>query len=201
MEIVCVIACLLQDHNREKILENIQSNIEKLSIDKYVILAQCFKDSEFEIFKNKDNVELIGNYDYARGFVDCKNDLFHYFYKSNYDYALLLDANCTVSKTTLNSHLTLLNAIRNYEIEPDLVTVSIGVLPDTDRAELNKSNDYFEYLTLLDANQKKYQRNQNEMYFTYLKNISKFYNKEIFIPNECHCHIGLFEDVYFISLL
>lgn len=200
MKTVCVlIPCLMRDNNRAVNTKYILRNVSLMKADKYIVYSQCFNDIDYHNLSN-DSIEIIGNYQEPQGFVKTRNDLLQYFYSSDYDYAIWLDANSNITSSTFNSYLTLLDAIRNEKVDIDCAFSSIGIMNSQERINLASNDDYFDLLKLLPANRYSI-RNCAWLHCCFMKNIYKYYMQTVFINSNCDPKIGLPEDAYLSTLL
>ena len=192
MKIMLLMPCLMLENNREKNIEAQKFALENYKgIDKFVIYDQCYTEKDY-----LQGVTYIGNTKYKEGFIKPRNELLKYFYNSDYDYAVWMDANKTVSKTALNDFNTLIDAIKNDKIELDAIFSTIGINISPERMEIKKRPDYFKYIYLL-------YKIRGYYYFhgMFMKNYKKYYDDEIYISDKCDVWKGLNEDVYFAILL
>ena len=190
-KIVMLIPCMMMETNREKNLEAQNYALENYKgIDQIVIYDQCFQDGDFI-----DGIEYIGHQSQGQGFIKSRNELLKWFYKSDYDYAIWMDGNKTVSKTSLNDFNTLIDAVKNEKIDLDFIFSTIGINISQERMEIKKRPDYFKYIYLL------YKvRGYYWFHGLFMKNISKYYDDELYISEKCDVWKGLNEDIYFAIL-
>lgn len=190
-KIVMLIPCMMMETNREKNLEAQNYALENYKgIDQIVIYDQCFQDGDFI-----DGIEYIGHQSQGQGFIKSRNELLKWFYKSDYDYAIWMDGNKTVSKTSLNDFNTLIDAVKNEKIDLDFIFSTIGINISQERMEIKKRPDYFKYIYLL------YKvRGYYWFHGLFMKNISKYYDDELYISEKCDVWEGLNEDIYFAIL-
>lgn len=191
-KIMMLVPCLMLDTNREKNIEAQKYMIKKYKgIDKYVVYDQCYTKED-----KLNGIKYIGNQKERQGFIKSRNELLKYFYNSDYDYAIWMDGNKTVSKTSLNDFNTLINAIKNEKVDLDVIFSTIGINISPERMELKKRPDYFKNIYLL------YKIHGYEYFHgMFMKNFKKYYNDELYISDECDVWKGLNEDVYFSILL
>lgn len=192
MKIMLLMPCLMLENNRQKNLEAQKFALENYKgIDKFVIYDQCYQKNDY-----LTGVTYIGNKKDKQGFITPRNDLLKYFYESDYDYAVWMDANKTVSKTALNDFNTLIDSIKNDKVDVDAIFSTIGINISSERIEVKKRPDYFKYIYLL-------YKMRGYYYFhgLFMKNYKKYYNDEVYISDKCDVWKGLNEDVYFAILL
>lgn len=190
-KIVMLIPCLMMDNNREKNLEAQRYGLEKYKgIDKFIIYDQCYEKDDYI-----EGIEYIGNQKEGQGFIKSRNELLKYFYNSDYDYAIWMDGNKTVSKTSINDFNTLIKAIKEEEIDLDFIFSTIGINISNERIEIKKRKDYFKYIYLLYK-----MRGYYWFHGLFMKNIKKYYDDELYISDKCDVWKGLNEDVYFAIL-
>lgn len=191
-KILMMIPCLMLETNREKNIEAQKYALDNYKgIDKIIIYDQCFQKDDY-----LEGIEYIGNQKEGQGFVKPRNELLKYFYNSDYDYAIWMDGNKTVSKTSLNDFNTLIKAIKEEEIDLDVIFSTIGINISPERMEVKKRPDYFKYIYIL------YKIHGYEYFHgMFMKNFKKYYDDELYMSDECDVWKGLNEDVYFAKLL
>ena len=192
MKIMLLTPCLMLENNREYNLKAQKYALENYkNIDKFVIYDQSYKESDY-----LNGYTYIGHQKERQGFVKSRNELLKYFYNSDYDYALWMDGNKTVSKTALNDFNTIIQSIKNNKIDVDVILSSLGILISPERMEIKKRPDYFTNVYLLYKNHE-----YRYMHGMFMKNFKKYYQDEIYISEECDNFKGVPEDEYFIDLL
>lgn len=191
-KIMLLMPCLMLETNRQKNIEAQKYMLENYKgIDEYVIYDQCYNEEDM-----LKGIKYIGKQKEGQGFIKSRNELLNYFYNSDYDYAVWMDGNKTVSKTSLNDFNTLVNALKTDKIDLDVIFSTIGINISPERMELKKRHDYFKNIYLL------YKIHGYEYFHgMFMKNFKKYYNDEIYISEECDVWKGLNEDVYFSILL
>ena len=200
MNKVCVlIPCLMRDNNRKANIKYITENIERMNADKYFIYAQCFSDNDYATLQHP-KVEFIGNKDEPQGFVAPRNALLEHFYDSGFDYAVWIDANASITSTTLNSYLTVLNAIREEKIDVDAIFSSLGIIASAERITLASQDDYFDVVKLLPASRYTI-RTLPWLHSCFIKNFNLYYKEKLFIDESCDPWKGTSEDTYFSTLI
>lgn len=200
MNTICaLIPCLMRDNNREVNTRLILENLSLLQIDKFVILAQSFTASDKAMLSDP-RIEIIKDYESGVGFVKSRNDLLQWFYDSDYDYALWIDANEKVTESTLNSYFTVLDAIRENKVDVDAVFSSLGIMNNAERIQLASEDDYFKVCKLLPASRYSI-RDLSWLHFCFMKNLRKYYDTQLYIDEKCDPREGLPEDAYLSSLL
>lgn len=192
MKVVMLIPCLMLDTNRDKNLEAQRYALDNYKgIDKIVIYDQCFKDSDY-----LDGITYIGHQKEKQGFITPRNELLKWFYNSDYDYAVWMDGNKYVSKTSLNDFNTVIDNINNNNIDVDFIFSTIGINISPERMELKKRPDYFKNIYLI------YKTHGYEYFHgMFMKNLKKYYNDELYMTDECDVWKGLNEDIYFSKLV
>lgn len=198
-KVCCLIPCLMRDNNRKANIKYITENIERMNADKYIIYAQCFNASDYATLEHS-KVEFIGRKDEPQGFVKPRNELLEYFYNSDYDYAVWIDANASITSTTLNSYLTVLDALRSEKIDVDAIFSSLGIIASSERIHLATQDDYFDVVKLLPASRYSI-RNCPWLHSCFIKNFNLYYKEKIFIDESCDPWKGTSEDTYLSTLL
>lgn len=200
MKQICILTpCLMKDNNRKKNIEFVLRNAKVLSADKTIILGQCLNQADTKQLSCA-GVEIFSNYNEPLGFVKSRNILLEYFYNSDYDYALWMDANSTISKSTLNTFLTVMKALKEEQIDVDAIFSSIGIMNNNERIKLAAADDYFDVAKLLPAS--KYSVTIcSWLHGCFMKNYKKYYNHKVFIDTRCDPNEGLPEDAYLSTLI
>lgn len=193
-KIMCLIPCLMLPNNREINKKAIESNYEHLKLDEYVIYDQCFDDTDVDT-----RYTYIGHAKERMGWVVPRNELLKYFYNSDYDYAFWIDANSTVSKSTLNDLTTIIDNLKNDNLnECDAIFATLGMWISQERMQCKAAADFFDKVHLIPA---KNNRSYNWMHGLFHKNFKKFYGQEYYIDERCDTKQGTPDDVYFARLL
>lgn len=191
MKVLGLIPCLMLDNNREenyKAMDNFKKNYP---VDKIVVYDQEFKKEDY-----KDGFEYIGYSEKRVGFVKARNELLKYFYNSDFDYALWMDANGSFSRPSLNSLNTIIHNLRNEDLDVDVLNSTLGIISSGHRISDKKRVDYFENCRIMRITQK---RQDLWMHGLIMKNYKKYYNKEFYCNRDVDK--GVAEDVYFLLLL
>ncbi len=188
-KIVLLTPCLMLDNNREVNHKAITKNHE-LPVDHHVIFAQEFNHDDYMY-----DIEYIGSCERA-GFAKSRNELLKYFYNSDYDYALWMDGNATLSKSSLNDMYNLIHGLKNEIINIDACTSTLGICVNKARMDIKSKDDYFTRVTLIPS-----VNNCEWFHGLIIKNFKKYYNQELYIDEKCDPKNLLPEDIYFIRLL
>lgn len=192
MKIMLLMPCLMLETNRKANLKAQKYALERYKgIDKFVIYDQCYEESDY-----LDGYEYIGHAKEKMGFITPRNELLKYFYNSDYDYAIWMDGNKTVSETSLNDFNTLIDAVKSGIIDLDVILNTIGINISSERMEIKKRKDYFDYVYLLEK-----VHSYEYMHGMIMKNFGKYYDEKVYISDKCDVWKGTSEDVYFINLL
>lgn len=189
----------MRDNNRKANIKYITENIGKTKADKYIIFAQCFTDNDYATLR-ASNVEFIGNATEPQGFVKPRNELLRYFYNSDFDYAVWLDANESVTGTTMNSFLTVMDAVKTSKVDFDAIFSSLGIIASSERIQLASMDDYFDVVKLLPTSRYSV-KNSPWLHSCFMKNLKLYYDKELYIDARCDPWKGTSEDTYFSTLL
>lgn len=200
MKITALIPCLMLDNNRAVNRKFLVNNISSLNLDNYAINDQCFSDQDYEFFGKNDKITFIGNHKEKQGFVKTRNQLLDWFYNSDYDYALWIDANSSITKTTMNAYYTIINAIREEKLDIDAMFSSLGIITCGERMKLASQDDYLDFVKLLPCD-----RYSIKMFAwlhcCLMKNVNKYYGDKLFIDSVCDPYEGISEDIYLSSIL
>lgn len=193
MKVVMLIPCLMLQNNREanKKLMRFAKEYYK-GIDEFIVNDQEFIDSDYE-----EGFTYIGHHKERQGFVNTRNQLLEYFYNSDADWAIWMDANSRVSKTSLNDFITLIDAVKQGKVEVDVVLSTLGIIVSGERIDAKKRSDYFEKIYLT-----KVGNGYDWLHAAFMKNLKKYHNKEIYIDPEAEPRkAGMTEDVFFVRIL
>ena len=192
MKVVMLVPCLMLDTNRDKNLDAMKYTLDNYKgIDEIVVYDQCFKENDYI-----DGITYIGHQKDKQGFVKPRNELLKWFYNSDYDYAVWMDGNKYVSKTSLNDFNTVIQNIKDNKIDVDFIFSTIGINISPERMELKKRPDYFTNIYLI------YKIHGYEYFHgMFMKNIKKYYQDELYMTEECDVWKGLNEDIYFSKLV
>lgn len=193
-KIMCLIPCLMLPNNRDINKKAMDSNYTHLKLDEYVVYDQCFEETDLD-----DRFTYIGHAKERMGWVLPRNKLLEYFYNSDYDYAFWIDANSTVSKSTLNDLTTIIDAIHADKLNHcDGIFATLGMWISQERMQLKAAEDFFENVHIVPTrNNKSY----NWMHGLFHRNFKKFYNQEYYIDERCDTKQGTADDVYFSRTL
>ena len=195
-KIMALIPCLMLPNNREINHKSLVKNYTQLELDEYVIYDQCFEESDFD-----PRFTYIGHADKRMGWVLPRNELLKYFYNSDFDYAFWIDANSTVSGTTINDLVTIIRELRNdnYKLlKCDSIFGTLGMWASQERINVKKLEDFAENVHVLPT---KNNKSYNWMHGLIHKNFKKYYNQEFYIDERCDTKQGTADDVYFSRLL
>lgn len=194
IKIMCLIPCLMLPNNRDVNKKAMDSNYTHLKLDKYVVYDQCFEDADFD-----PRFEYIGHANCRMGWVTPRNELLRYFYESDYDYAFWIDANSSVSQSTLNDLTTIIDNLHNHKLdECDAIFATLGMWISQERMMCKAAEDYFDVVHLIPT---KNNKSYNWMHGLFHKNFKKYYNQEYYIDERCDTKQGTADDVYFSRLL
>lgn len=189
MKILGLIPCLMVDNNREVNSKAMDFFKNSYQVDKIAVCDQEFKPEDY-----KDGFEYIGRHDKRIGFASARNELLSYFYNSDYDYALWMDANGSFTKTSLNSLLTVLKNLREGTLDFDVCLSTLGIINSGERMADKKRDDYFETATLVPVS-----GSYRWFHGMIMKNFKKHYNLELYCQG--NNFEGVPEDTYFVMLL
>lgn len=194
MKIVMLMPCLMLENNRKVNNQALDYALEHYNVDLIAINAQEFEEYDY---RSNEKIEYINRHADRQGFVKGRNQLLEWFYASDYDWAVWLDANAKVTKTTLNDFRTVVDAIRSGSIEVDAILSSLGIYISEARIIARGASDHLENVKLTTAMKKE----SDWMHGLFMKNFRKAYGMELFINETCDPRKGLSEDVYFVQLL
>lgn len=190
-KILLLIPCLMLDNNRQKNIEAMNYAKDNYNVDEIVCYDQEFKSADYI-----QGIKYIGKQKTRVGFVKARNELIKYFYNSNYDYAIWVDANKTISHTSLNDFNTIINALRTGKITSYVILATLGIQISQERMIAKKRKDYFKKVYLLRC-----KRGYEWLHGCIMINFKKYFNDEIYIDKNCNNYLGVAEDIFFIRLL
>lgn len=190
MKIVMLIPCLMLDNNRAANHKAMRYAKENYAVDEIVVNDQCFSETDYE-----DGFTYIGHHEERQGFVRGRNQLLEWFYNSDADYAIWMDGNAWVSKTTLNDFRTLVEVTRRGELPVDVVFSTLGIYVSGERIEARKMPDHRDKIRLVKA------QGCDWFHAMFMVNLKKRYGISPLIDERCDPHKGVSEDVYFARLL
>lgn len=195
MKICVLIPVYMTDNSRDINLANLRKlkDSEFKYVDEVVICDQCFIDSDYiEGFTYLGPFGKLPN-----GVYDARNKLLEWFYHSDYDYTLLMDARESLSKAGLNSFVTICNAIHDNNINLDCIQGTIGINISQERIADKQRKDYKENVWIRPG------KPQTHLHHTFISNFNKKYGEEIYIETDV-IMAGDFkipEDIYFTNKL
>lgn len=197
MKKICLLVpALMQDNNREVNMSSLSWALEHYAVDLIVVNDQEFKEEDYI---ESDKILYIGKHKEAQGFVKGRNQLLEWFYNSDFDWAVWLDANAKVSKTTLNDFRTLVDAAQKDLIpsKVDVILSTLGIWVSSLRMAAKQMADHKEVVRIADT------ALNEALWFhgLFMRNFRKVYNVRPMIDERCDPRKGITEDVYFVRLM
>ena len=193
-KIMCLIPCLMLPNNRKINMKAMNSTYEHLKLDEYVVYDQCFEETDFD-----PRFTYIGHASERMGWVIPRNELLKHFYNSDYEYAFWIDANSTVSKSTLNDLTSIIDAIHSDKLNDcDSIFATLGMWISQERMQCKAAEDFFDKVHIQPT---KNNRSYNWMHGLFHKNFKKFYRQEYYVDERCDTKQGTADDVYFARTL
>ena len=193
-KIMALVPCLMLPNNRDINKKAMDSTYTHLNLDAFVVYDQCFEETDFD-----DRFIYIGHATERMGWVTPRNELLKYFYNSDFDYAFCIDANSTVSKSTLNDLSTIIEHIKNDQLEQcDSIFATLGMWISQERMQCKQAEDFFDFVRILPT---KNNKSYNWMHGLIHKNFKKYYNQEYYVDERCDTKQGTADDVYFARTL
>ena len=177
MKVCVLIPVYMADNCREINKANLLKlkETEFKYVDEVIICDQCFEPDDYI-----EGFTYLGPFQQLPNRVsDARNILFKYFYNSDYDYAVLMDARESLSKSGLNSFVSLMNAIHNDLISCDFIQGTLGVHIMSERIADKKREDYKETVFL-----RKMKAVRWDLHHTVISNHKKKYGFELSLPAE-----------------
>lgn len=195
MKICVLIPVYMTDNSRDINLKNLRKlkETEFKYVDEVVICDQCFQQSDYI-----EGFTYLGPFGkMPNGCLDARNILFRWFYNSDYDYALLMDARENISKSGMNAFVTLCNKIHNNEVDMDCIQSTLGIMISAERMDDKQRKDYKDNLWIRPS------KPQNHLHHCFLANLRKKYNLELYIEPEIIYaeNFKVTDDLYFITKL
>ena len=191
MKVVMLIPALMLENNRKANHAAMQYAKEHYHIDEFVVNDAEYLDTDYE-----EGFTYIGHHAERQGFVRTRNQLLEWFYNSDADYAVWMDANGKVTKGSLNDMNTLIDAAKAGKIEVDAVFSTLGINISGERIAAKKMPDYFENIYLT-----KFEGGYDWLHGMMIKNFKKYYGTEIYIDDRCDPRKGTSEDIYFARMM
>ena len=180
------------DNNRKANKKAMRYALENYEgIDEFVVNDQEFLESDYE-----EGFKYVGHHKERQGFVNTRNQLLEWFYNSDADYAIWMDANAKVTKSSLNDLVTLIDVAKSGQLEVDAVFSTLGIIVSGERIEAKKMPDYFDNIYLV-----KFKQGYDIMHGLLISNFKKKYNMPIYIDKRCDPRKGTSEDIYFARLI
>lgn len=190
--VVLLTPCLMRPNNRAANAKCMAKQRRQIRPDGIMVAAQCFEEGDYE-----PGIEYVVRSPEGLGFVGARNALLEAFYRSDYDYAVWMDANSWLSEPTLNDFETLLDAVRRGLVGFDAVFSTLGIMVDGDRQTCKTKADYFRRVHFMPA----VQGNCDWMHGLVMVNLRKRYGWAPFIDARCDPWEGTSEDTFFSRLL
>lgn len=191
MKVVLLVPALMLDNNRKANHTAMSYAIEHYPVDEIIV-----NDAEFREDDYREGFHYIGHHRERQGFVKTRNQLLEYFYNSDADYAIWMDANGRVSKPTLSDFVTIVEALKSNKIEPDVLFSTLGIIISQERMTAKKMPDYFDKAFIVD-----FEKGYEWMHGLVIKNFKKYYGITPYIDDRCDPRKLAPEDIYFTRLL
>lgn len=180
----------MQANNRVANHASMQYAKEHYGLDEYIVNDQGFDEIDF-----REGWTYIGHHKEGQGFTKARNQLLKWFYNSDADYAMWIDANSKVSKSTLNDLRTLVDVVKRGDLEVDVVFSTLGMYLSGLRIEARQQKDHKENIHLIKAG------GCDWFHAMFMINFKKYYDLELYIDDRCDPRKGTSEDIYFARLL
>lgn len=198
MKVCTLIPVFMNDNCRKINLRNLNKlkKTEFKLVDEVVICDQCFIESDY--IEGFTYLGPFGQFKYKA--ADARNKLFEWFYNSDYDYAVLMDARENLSKAGLNSFATVMDLIHNDKISLDFIQGTMGLIANTQRIADKTRPDYKENLYIRKTN-----TFQPHIHHTIISNFKKKYGIELYLQADkmgaaSGAKDRVPEDIYFCKL-
>ena len=185
-KVIMLTPALMLENNRKANYDAMQYSKENYGLDEYVVYDQEFEERDY-----KEGFTYIGHQEKRQGFVKPRNELLKYFYNSDADYAVLIDANEKITQSSLNDFSTVINALKTGELEVNAIHTTMGIQISAERMAAKQSKDYFHNVYLIRS-----KKGYEWLHGYIIKNFKKYYDKEIYIDERCDPLKGISEDIY-----
>lgn len=191
MKVVLLIPALMLNNNRKANHTAMAYALDNYPVDEIVVNDAEFRDDDY-----REGFTYIGHHKERQGFVKTRNQLLEWFYNSDYDYAIWMDANGKVSKPTLNDFITIVKALKEGKIEADALFSTLGIIISEERMNMKKMPCYFDKTYVID-----FENGYEWMHGLIIKNYKKYYNMTPCIDDRCDPRKLAPEDIYFTRLI
>ncbi len=179
--------CLMLSNNRKANHKAMSYAKEFYDVDEIVVNDQEFDDSDY-----RDGFTYLhGKYAQRAGFVTARNQLLAYFYNSDADFAIWMDGNAKVTKSSLNDFNTLIKMAKEGKVSADVVYSTLGINISGERIEAKKMRDYAENIYLVN-----FKGGYDWLHGMLMINFKKAYNEMPYIDTRCDPRKGTSEDIY-----
>lgn len=196
MHKICVlIPCLMKPNNEEVNMKRMRELHDELGFDDIIIYDQCFEDRHKEPW-----MTLIGHAKEPQGFVKPRNELLKWFYESDFDYAMWMDANAVVSRPQRNALMTLKAWLESGECPYDVVQSTFQLWVSGEGILDHRRPDYDKTI-LVSTLDEPVKVRDGTMIGMVMANFSKKYGDKPYIRHDCDPWSGTSEDVFFINLI
>ncbi len=186
-----LIPCLMLDNNRKANHKAMQYAKEHYAVDEFIVNDQEFDESDYV----EGFTYLHKSYTPRAGFVNTRNQLLKAFYESDADYAIWMDANGRITKSSLNDMDTLIKVAKDGELKVDVIYSTLGINISGERIEAKKMPDYMSNVYLVN-----FKGGYDWLHGMMMANFKKKYGEEHYIDNRCDPHKGTSEDIYLARL-
>lgn len=183
------------ERNRKENNKALDYALEHYDMDLIAINDQEFQDYDF---RDDKRIKYVGGYKERQGIVRARNQILEWFYNSEYDWAVWLDGNVKVSKTTLNDFRTVVDACKRDLLEIDVVTATFGNVISGKRIEARKAPDHLENIKLVQIDGAS---ESPWIQCLFMRNFKKVYGMTPYLDSSLDITKGIMDDVYFVTLL
>lgn len=193
--LVLLMPMLMMDHNRKDYNKAIDYALEHYDVDLIAINAQEFKESDY---RDDPKIAYVLKYDTRQGNSRSRNQLLEWFYNSEYEWAVMMDAGDKITKTTLNDFRTVVDAVKRDIIEVDVITSTFGNNISGIRIAARAAEDHLENIKLVE------QTADSESHFfqgLFMRNFNRDYGMKVYIEENLDFDKGVMNDPYFVLLL
>lgn len=194
-KIVLLMPALMLDYMRDDYNKALDYALEHYGVDKIVIFAQAFQDMDY---RDDDRIEYIGKLEKGLGIMKARNGLLNWFYDSEYEWAVCMDSCDKISLTTINDFRTVIEAIKNDQIEVDAITSTFGQNISGLRIAARAAEDHLENIKLVASS-----ADSESHYFQglFMRNFNKVYGMRVMVDETLDIHNGATDDLYYVLLL
>lgn len=191
MKVVLLVPAFMKENTRKYNFIGMNYAKEHYPVDEIIVNDQGFDETDY-----LPGFTYIGHHKEGQGFAKARNQLLEYFYNSDADYAIWLDANSRIGNSSLNDFYTLVNALKSGKVQIDVIFSTLGIHISSERITAKKMKDFKDNIYLVN-----FATGYDYMHGLVIKNFKKYYGITPYIDMRCDPRKGTSEDIYFARLL